>query len=57
MLILRHKLHNEITKSCTPSVLVANLYQSRWNETTELVSIALASITLVASDLRQAFTF
>ena len=37
-----------------PSVLVIGLYQTYRNGITELVSIALVSITLVKLDLRQA---
>ena len=37
-----------------PSVLVVGLYQTYRNDITELVSIALVSITLVKLDLRQA---
>ena len=37
-----------------PSVLVVGLYQTYQNDITELVSIALVSITSVKLDLRQA---
>ena len=37
-----------------PSVLVVGLYQTYRNDITELVSIALVSITSVKLDLRQA---
>ena len=40
-----------------PTVLVVGLYQTYRNDITELVIIALVSITSVALDLRQVITY
>ena len=40
-----------------PSVLEVGLYQTHWNETTELVLLSLVFIKSVTLDLQQAITY
>ena len=40
-----------------PSAFLVGLYKTHWNEITELVSIALVSITSVTIDLRQKISY